>query len=77
MDIGANKTPVEVIKEGVFGGTSLETFILVLMVNGIESDGKNLMSSKILIRSIIVQIVMMLVLIIRVYFGKVKGGLIL
>ena len=77
MDIGANKTPVEVIKEGVFGGTSLETFILVLMVNGIESDGKNLMSSKILIRSIIVQIVMMLVLINRVYFGKVKGGLIL
>ena len=44
MDIGANKTPVEVIKEGVFGGTSLETFILVLMVNGIESHGKNLMS---------------------------------
>ena len=77
MDIGANKTPVEVIKEGVFGGTSLQTFILVLMVNGIESDGKNLMSSKILIRSIIVQIVMMLVLINRVYFGKVKGGLIL
>ena len=77
MDIGANKTPVEVIKEGVFGGTSLETFILVLMVNGIESDRKNLMSSKILIRSIIVQIVMMLVLINRVYFGKVKGGLIL
>ena len=77
MDIGANKTPVEVIKEGVFGGTSLETFILVLMVNGIESHGKNLMSWKILIRGIIVQIVMMLVLINRVYFGKVKGGLIL
>ena len=77
MDIGANKTPVEVIKEGVFGGISLETFILVLMVNGIESHGKNLMSWKILIRGIIAQIVMMLVLINRVYFGKVKGGLIL
>ena len=29
MDFGANKTPVEVIREGAFGGTFLETFILV------------------------------------------------
>ena len=32
MDFGANKTPVEVIKEGAFGG---ETFILVLMKGGV------------------------------------------
>ena len=36
MDFGANKTPVEIIIP--------ETFILVLMVNGIESHGKNLIS---------------------------------
>ena len=35
----------------------------MLMANGIESHGKNLMSSKILIRSIIAQIIIMLVLI--------------
>ena len=29
MDFGVNKTPVEVIREGAFGGTFLETFILV------------------------------------------------
>ena len=37
MDFGANKTPVEKI-------IILEPFILVLMVNGIESHGKNLMN---------------------------------
>ena len=36
IDFGINKTPVEVIKEGAFRGTFLETFILVLMVNRIE-----------------------------------------
>ena len=44
MDFGANKTPVEVIKEVAFGELILETFLLVLMVNGTESHGKNLMS---------------------------------
>ena len=29
MDFGANKTPVEIIREGAFGGTHLETFIMV------------------------------------------------
>ena len=38
-----NKTPVEIIKEGTVGGTYSEIFILVLMKNGIESHGKNLM----------------------------------
>ena len=61
MDFGANKTPVEVIKEGAFGGTYFRDIILVLMANGIESHGKNLMLQKILIKSITVQIIMMLV----------------
>ena len=59
MDFGANKTPVEVIKKGAFG----RTYILVLMLNGTESHGKNLMSWEILIKSIIAQIIMVLVLI--------------
>ena len=63
MDFGQNKTPIEVIQEGVFGGTYLETIILVSLVNGTESRGKNLMSWEILIGGIIAQIVMMLVLI--------------
>ena len=61
MDFGANKTPVEVIKEGAFGGTYFRDIILVLMANGIESHGKNLMLQKILIKSITVQVIMMLV----------------
>ena len=44
MDFGANKTTVEVIKEGAFVGTYLEIFILVLIVNGTKIHGKNLMS---------------------------------
>ena len=60
MDFVATKTRVEVIKKDAFGGTY---FILVLMVNGIESHGKNLIRWEILIRSIIGQIIKMLVLI--------------
>ena len=41
----------------------LDTFILVLIVNGTESHRKNLTSWEILIRNIIAQIIMMLVLI--------------
>ena len=46
MKFGTNKTPVEVIKEGTFGDIRemLEIFILVLLVNGTENHGKNLMS---------------------------------
>ena len=42
MDFGTNKTPVEVIREGAFGGTYLGIFILVLMINFIKIAGKNL-----------------------------------
>ena len=43
MDFGANKTPVKIIKEAAFEKLILETLILVLMVSGIKSYGKNLM----------------------------------
>ena len=43
MDFGANKTTVEIIKVEAFGGTYFRD-ILVLMVNGIKTHGKNLMS---------------------------------
>ena len=64
MDCSANKTPVEVIREGAFGGTYFtEIFILVLLASGTKDHRKNLISLKILIRSFIVQIIMMSVLI--------------
>ena len=44
MDFGATKTPVDVIKGGVYGGTFLETFILVLMGSDTKSHGKNLIN---------------------------------
>ena len=43
MDFGANKTPVDVIKEGAFGGTYFR-FILVLLESGTKSLGKNQIS---------------------------------
>ena len=58
MDFYANKTSVEVIKEGA-KVLILETFILVLLESGTKNHGKNSISWKILIRSIIVQIIMM------------------
>ena len=75
MDFGANKTPVEIIEEGAYGGTYFRyiysgingkwyrTFILVLMGSGTESHGKNSISWKISIRNFIVQIIMMLVVV--------------
>ena len=44
MNFGANKTPVEVIKEGAFGEHILETFILTLMASGTKNHGKNSIS---------------------------------
>ena len=60
VDFGGNKTAVEVIKEGAFIS---EIFILVLMVNGIEDNEKNLMIYRILIKIIIDQTIIMLVVI--------------
>ena len=44
MDFGANKTPIEVIKERLFGGTHFRDVILVLMKSGTKIHGKNLNS---------------------------------
>ena len=62
----------------------LETFIVVVMVNGTEIHGKNLMSYKILTRNIIAKFIVTLALInIKVNvehhynFGKIKARLIL
>ena len=41
MDFGANKTPVEMIKEGAFGRTYFRN--IYSSINGIESNAKNLM----------------------------------
>ena len=40
MNFGANKTPVEVIKEGEFGGT----YFRDTYSNGTKNHGKNLIS---------------------------------
>ena len=44
MDFGVNKTPIEVIIEGAFGGTYIRDIILVLMGSGIKIHGKSLIS---------------------------------
>ena len=43
MDFDANITSVEVIKKVFFEELSSEIFILVLMIIGIKTHGKNLM----------------------------------
>ena len=61
-----------------------EMFNVVLMVSGMNSHGKNLMTQKILIRIIIAQVSMILMLINikpnvehHYDFGRIKAGLIL
>ena len=47
MDFGVNKTHVEIIKEGAFGGTcfrGIYSGVNCKILSGIESHGKNLMS---------------------------------
>ena len=44
VDFEANKTPDEVTKEAAFGGNYFRDILLVLIVNGTESHGKNFMS---------------------------------
>ena len=57
MDFGANKTPVEVIREGAFGGIYFRGICSGINGKWYKNHGKNL------IRSFIIQIIMMLVLI--------------
>ena len=79
MDFGANKTHVEIIKKGAFGGTYFRGIYVVLMVNGMESHEKNLMSLKILIKSIIMLVLINTVLNVEHHydFGKIKDGFLL
>ena len=42
MDFSPNKTPIEILKEGVLVVLILETFILILTTNGTKIHGKNL-----------------------------------
>ena len=42
VNFSPNKTPIEVIKEGAFGGNFSETFILVLRRISTKIYGKNL-----------------------------------
>ena len=41
MDFGVNKTPVELIKEGAFGGTDVRD---IYSVHNIKNNAENLMS---------------------------------
>ena len=83
MNFAPNKTPIEIIKEGAFGGTYIiyEIYILILIINGIVIVGKNLIFYVILILNYIQKFIMMSMLInikqnaIHLYdFGKIKDG---
>ena len=43
MNFSPNKTPIEIIKKGAFGGTYFREFILVLIKNGTKIHPKNLL----------------------------------
>ena len=58
MDFGGNKTPFEIIRESAFAGTYFKN-IYSSVNEKWYSHGRNVISSKILIRHFIVQIVMM------------------
>ena len=44
MEFGANKTPVEVIRERVFRGIYSRDIYLLLMENGTKNHGMNLIN---------------------------------
>ena len=55
MYFGANKMPVEVVREGAFGGTYFRD-IQMLVKNGTKIHGKDLISLKILMLNFMHQI---------------------
>ena len=59
MEFRANKAPVEVMKEGPFRGTYFGDICSSVTGKWYKNHGKNLIGWKILISSIIVQIIMM------------------
>ena len=63
MDFGANKTPVEVIKEGAFGGTYFRDIYSSINGKWYRKSWKEFDELKILIISIIAQIIIMPVLV--------------
>ena len=63
MDFGANKTPVKVIKEGAFGGTYFRDICSGVNGNWYRKLWEIYDELKNLIRTIIAQVIMMLVLI--------------
>ena len=82
MDFGANKTPVEVIRKGPFGGTYFGDIYSGINGEWYKKSWKNLISWKLLIRGIIAQIIMIVVLINMVLnvghhwdFGKINAAL--
>ena len=44
MGFGANKTPVEVIRAGAFGGTYFRNIYIVFLEKGTKNHGKNSIS---------------------------------
>ena len=42
MNFSPNKTPIEIIKKGAFGGTYFRDIYLSIMRNGTKIHGKNL-----------------------------------
>ena len=63
MDFSPNKTPIEIIKEGAFGGTYFRDIYSNVSKKWYKKSWKEFNQLKILTRSIIIQIIMMLVLI--------------
>ena len=63
MDFGANKSPIEIIKEGAFGGTYFRDIYSNVNGKWYKKSWKEFNQLKILIKSIIVQIIMTWVLI--------------
>ena len=60
MDFGANKTPIEVIKKGVFGGTYFRDIYAGVNKKWYKNSWKEFNQlKKILIKSFILQIIMM------------------
>ena len=48
MNFSSNKTPIEIIKEGAFGGTYFRDIYLVLIKNGMKIHGKKMAKDKLI-----------------------------
>ena len=75
MDFGANKTLVEVIKDGAFGGTCLRDTYSDTNDKCIKTHEKNLMIHKIIMMLMLTNMVLNVKH--HLDFGKIMDGLIL